>query len=127
RQEGDQLSRQAIESLAKLVTEVPNRSDFRWWLNSSFDGLAKSLKAAGRELEAKQVYLQVIAPYESLVAANPKEALYHCGLGQLYAWSGQSEKATVEFAQAIKLQPDRWQFWHWRGHNYLNPLQADKA
>jgi tetratricopeptide (TPR) repeat protein len=45
RQEGEQIRRQAIDSFTKLTVEFPDKLEYRWWLNSTRQGLADHLKA----------------------------------------------------------------------------------
>jgi tetratricopeptide (TPR) repeat protein len=121
--QAEQTFRNTIGELQKLPAGPALASIYCQEIVDLLEGIAAEWRRRGRLEEAAATDRRLIKVCDTGIELHPG----HRELGRLYSITGQREKAVIEYTRAIELRPDDWELWYWRGHTYLNPLQADKA
>jgi hypothetical protein len=88
---------------------------------------ANALYQTGRYFQGQIRYDKAISAYRDALAANPKQADAHNGLGVIYAIQGKVELAEQEFRAAIAAAPNAGYLHNNLGYHYLQRGRLDEA
>lgn len=116
---------QAITLLTQATQVDPNQ-DLVWgYLGDAQRGAA----ARSSDAQAKtKLYADATASYEKALALKPAGAPYHAGLADVYARTGQVDKAVQEYATAAENDPtNAGAFYYNEGVVFTNTNKPDEA
>jgi WD40 repeat protein/tetratricopeptide (TPR) repeat protein/serine/threonine protein kinase len=122
--EAEQVYRQAVALEEKLLADFPSSSVYRRELARYLRNLARLLAAHNRPEEAKKFQQHLVEVLEGLAGNDPEG---YSMRGDAHASQGQWARALADYARAVELQPDEWQYYSRRANAYFQLGQMERA